>query len=102
MKEGQIQKSAAVTGEELAQINRFTRREFKAEELYVFSLVLCDNEIDRDFEKFSPAALQTLGELFVGKPGLFDHEPAAALPTARSALAGVAEAAGRQVRRGEV
>ena len=49
MKEGQIQKSAAVTDEELVQINRFTRREFKAEELYVFSLVLCDNEIDRDF-----------------------------------------------------
>ena len=84
MKEGIIQKiAAAVTEEELRQINTFTRREFKAEELYVFSLVLCDNEIDRDFEKFSPAALKALGELFVGKPGLFDHEPKATLQAAR-------------------
>lgn len=101
MKEGQIQKSAAVTDEELVQINRFTRREFKAEELYVFSLVLCDNEIDRDFEKFSPAALQTLGELFVGKPGLFDHEPKAALQTARIFSAGVEKVPGRKTRDGE-
>ena len=84
MKEGMIRKSAAaVTEEELQQINTFTRREFKAEELYVFGLVLCDNEIDRDHEKFTPAALQELGKLFVGKPGLFDHEPKAAMQAAR-------------------
>lgn len=102
MKEGIIQKSAAaVTEEELRQINTFTRREFKAEELYVFSLVLCDNEIDRDFEKFSPAALKALGELFVGKPGLFDHEPKAALQAARIFSTKVEEVPGRKTKDGE-
>lgn len=68
MKEGFIQKSAGVGSEELTQINRFTRREFTADELYVFSVVLCDNEVDRDFEQFTPQALEKLGELFIGKP----------------------------------
>lgn len=83
MKEGFIQKSAGISPEELTQINRFTRRDFTEEELYVFSVVLCDNEIDRDFEQFTPQALEKLGELFVGKPGLFDHEPKATLQAAR-------------------
>lgn len=34
--------------EMLTKINRFTRREFAEEELYIFSVILCDNEIDRD------------------------------------------------------
>lgn len=45
----------------------------KSEELYTFSLVLCDNEIDRDNEKFTVAALKELAKLFVGKTGIFDH-----------------------------
>lgn len=102
MKEGMIRKStAAVTAEELAQINTFTRREFKAEELYVFGLVLCDNEIDRDFEKFSPQALKTLGELFVGRPGLFDHEPKAAVQAARIFSTKVEEVPARKTTDGE-
>lgn len=42
-----------VTQEQLAQINRYSRRELTAQEVYVFSLILCDNEIDRDYERFT-------------------------------------------------
>ena len=59
----------------LEKINRFTRRDFKEEELYVFSVVLCDNDIDRDYERFSDNALDTLKELFIGKTGISDHNP---------------------------
>ena len=38
---------------ELEQINKYTRRELKEDEVYVFPVVLCDNEIDRDGERFS-------------------------------------------------
>lgn len=58
---------------ELALINRFTTRAVTADEVYAFSVVLCDNEIDRDFERFTPDSLKTLAKLFVGKPGIFDH-----------------------------
>lgn len=63
--------------ETLAKINSFTRREFKEEELYVFPITLCDNEIDRDLERFSDAALEKMQQLFIGKTGIFDHDPTA-------------------------
>ena len=57
----------AVTAEELARINRFAKKELRAEEVYTFAVKLCDNEVDRDFERFDRAALEKLSELFVGR-----------------------------------
>lgn len=59
---------------ELAQIHRQSRRKLNAEEVYAFAVKLCDNEIDRDGERFPVESLQRLAELFVGKSGLFDHQ----------------------------
>lgn len=67
----------------LEKINKFTRRELKEEELYTFSVILCDNEIDRDCERFSDAALETLKSMFIGKTGIFDHKPSTSNQTAR-------------------
>ena len=61
------------TEDELGEINKFTRREFKADEVYAFSVVLCDNEVDRDFERFTDHALYKLAEMFKGVTGIFDH-----------------------------
>ena len=74
---------AAVTAEELAAINAYARSGLTAEQVYVFALRLCDNEVDRDFERFDEAALHKLGELFVGKSGIFDHNWSAAGQSAR-------------------
>lgn len=74
MKEGYIIESGGIpTAEELEKINKFARRPLSPEELYVFSVVLCDNEIDRDFERFSTNALEKMAPMFVGKTGIFDH-----------------------------
>lgn len=67
----------------LDKINKFTRRAFTADELYVFSVILCDNEVDRDSERFSDDALDTLKNLFVGKTGISDHNPSTSNQTAR-------------------
>ena len=67
----------------LEKINKFTRRAFTADELYVFSVILCDNEVDRDSERFSDNALETLRNLFVGKTGISDHNPSTSNQTAR-------------------
>lgn len=77
------QKKQEITAEELAHINRFAKAALTAQEVYAFSLRLCDNEVDRDFERFDEAALEKLGELFVGKSGLFDHQWSAEGQTAR-------------------
>lgn len=54
----------------LEKINRYTRRTFNANEVYVFSMKLCDNEIDCDNERFSIDALCKLSKLFIGKTGV--------------------------------
>lgn len=74
---------ATVNSETLAKINKFTRRELTADEVFCFSVILCDNEIDRDNEKFSVEALNTLAKLYVGKTGIFNHDPKGENQTAR-------------------
>ena len=68
MKEGTVLKSAVPDQEEMGEINRYTRREYGPQEVYAFSLALCDNEIDRDFERFSVEALETWESCFWGRP----------------------------------
>ncbi len=72
-----------VTEEELKLINGYTRRNLTKDEVYVFSVVLCDNDIDRDGERFTVESLFELEKLFVGKTGIFDHDPSAKNQTAR-------------------
>lgn len=62
------------SAEELELINSYTRNPLSADEVYCFNLTLCDNEVDRDFERFSTDALKGLCELFVGKTGICDHD----------------------------
>ena len=69
--------------DDLACINRLAKRELTADEVYTFAVRLCDNEVDRDFERFDEAALSALGDLFVGKSGIFDHQWSALGQTAR-------------------
>ena len=73
-KEAGLGRGPQVDRRELEQIHQFSRKELTAEEVYTFSVRLCDNEIDRDGERFSPQALETLAEKFVGKSGIFDHD----------------------------
>jgi hypothetical protein len=86
MKEGFVIKSGKageVSPEELGKINRYCRRELTPGEVYTFSVILCDNEIDRDGERFTIGALKRLAALFVGKTGIFDHNPKGENQTAR-------------------
>lgn len=80
---GYVEKCFQADEQELQAVNRYTRRPFGAEELYLFSVILCSNDVDRDFEKFTPAALEELAGLFEGKTGLFDHSMKSGDQTAR-------------------
>ena len=73
----------AVEASELEEINRLSRKKLRPEEVFTFSVRLCDNEIDRDGERFSNQALTQLAELFVGKTGVFDHQWSARGQSAR-------------------
>ena len=73
----------AIPQEDLDQIAALARREMRPEEVYTFAVRLCDNEIDRDLERFPAKTLEELAGLLVGKCGLFDHQWSAAGQTAR-------------------
>ena len=62
-----------VTEAELRAINKYAMTPLTAEDVFTFKAVLCDNEIDRDFERFSLKALQQLQKLFLGKTVIKDH-----------------------------
>ena len=91
MKENRIIKNVsekcAVTGtpdeEALSLISRFARKTPDAKDIYTFSVILCDNEIDRDNERFSVESLETLKNMFVGVTGIFDHSMKSSDQTAR-------------------
>ena len=62
-----------VTEAELKAINKHTLEPLKAEDVFTFKAVLCDNEVDRAHERFTMKALQDLQKLFVGKTVIKDH-----------------------------
>lgn len=69
--------------DDLALISRYSRKPLTEEQVYIFNVTLCDNEIDRDFERFTKKALDELQPLFEGKTGIFDHSVSSSKQTAR-------------------
>lgn len=78
-----VSRGGEPTPEQLALIHRQTKAALEPEELYVFSLRLCDDQPDRDDERFDTAALPPLAAMLVGKTGLCDHNWSAAEQVAR-------------------
>ena len=83
LKEANVGGAGEVQAEDLALINALARKELTAGEVYTFRLRLCDNEIDREGERFSRETLEELAPLFVGKSGIFDHNWSASGQAAR-------------------
>lgn len=67
-----VQKAA--TEADLAAINALSRRELTAEEVYTFSVRACDDQPDRDYERFSADCIRALAGMYVGKTVILDHE----------------------------
>ena len=82
-KERSEQAAGTPAKEELAYINQYAKTPLEAQQVYAFAVRLCDNEVDRDYERFETAGLTRLGELFLGKSGIFDHQWSAKGQTAR-------------------
>lgn len=68
---------------DMEQINALAKKTLAPQEVYTFCVRLCDNEVDRDGERFPEATLAQLAPMFVGKSGIFDHCWSAKEQTAR-------------------
>lgn len=94
IKAGSAGAEEAAAGE-LAAVNAFAKTALRPEDVYLFSVLLCDNEVDRDFDRFTEKTLEELAELFVGKTGITDHEWKSGNQVARIYRAEVLTDAGR-------
>ena len=65
--------SGVPTAVQLDAINAQAKAQLTEEQVYVFSVKLCDDQVDRDGERFDTAALPELARLFIGKTGIVDH-----------------------------
>lgn len=72
-KAAQAVATGAPTAAQLEAINAMAKTRLNGEQVYVFSLRLCDDQIDRDGERFDTGALPGLAKLFLGKTGILDH-----------------------------
>lgn len=84
----EIKKAATVEKQvadesELALINAMTLVPQTAESLFMFKIAACNNQVDRDQERFTEATLDQMAEAFVGRPVLRDHNWSADSQTAR-------------------
>lgn len=59
--------------EDLELTKALEQQHLRKEDVYTFSMRLCDNDIDRDFERFDDGTLDEPAPMFVGKVGIFDH-----------------------------
>ena len=92
---------AGVPDEEtMALIGRYAKTPPEPERVYCFAVRLCDNDIDRDYERFDDAALREMAPLFEGKAGLFDHQWSARQQVARLYKTEVVRESGRVTRDG--
>ena len=82
-KETQVATTGVATPAQLAAINAQAKAELTAEQVYVFSVRLCDDQVDRDLERFDTVALPALAKMFVGKTGIVDHKWSASGQVAR-------------------
>lgn len=91
----EIRKETAAVGggvpsaQQMEKINALAKAQLKAEDVYVFSLRLCDDQVDRDYERFDTEALPGLAAMFVGKSGVVDHQWSAKGQVARIFETGV-------------
>lgn len=94
MNENEVLKSAVVKGlkvddKELELINKQSLKVLTADEVYVFKVAACNDQVDRDYERFSDTALSDMAKLYVGKTMVYDHNWSASKQTARIYAASV-------------
>jgi len=66
-KEATAESRGIPTAVQLEAINTQARAKLTEEQVYVFSLRLCDDQVDRDGERFDTGALPALAKLFIGE-----------------------------------
>lgn len=66
-----------ISDNDMKQINKYTRKDFVRDNIYAFTVTLCDNRIDKDFEMISTDCLYQLKKLALGSTGILTESKTA-------------------------
>ena len=69
-----------VARDDMILINRLSKAELTPDQVYTFAIRLCDNEVDRDWERFDEEALEILSGLWARAASLTTTGPPKARP----------------------
>ena len=97
LKKFALVEKAASFSPDMAKINAQALVELKAEDVFAFRIRAADDQVDRDFERFTADALDGLAKLFVGKTVIADHMWSSSMQTARIYDAAVEKMSGTTV-----
>ena len=97
MQKGGRVKSLEIGEGDLALINKHALEPLAEEDVYTFRVAMCDNDIDREYERFDDAALNQMAKLFVGRTIIKDHRHQSDGPCARIYACEVEDAGGKAV-----
>lgn len=90
---GFVQKMAA-DQVDMGKINAQALVEMTAESVFAFRIAACDDQVDRENERFTVECLEGLAKLYVGRTVIMDHQWSAKNQTARIYDAKVEESGG--------
>lgn len=93
VKSGRVKSLEKADGD-MEAINSLALEPLAPEDVYAFSVVACDNEIDRAMERFDDSALEEMAAKYVGKTVIKDHHRSADNQFARIFAASVEEPGG--------
>lgn len=97
LKKFALVEKAASFAPDMAKINAQALVELKAEDVFAFRIRAADDQVDRDFERFTADALEGLAKLFVGKTVIADHKWKSEMQTGRIFDAAVEKMGGATV-----
>lgn len=97
LKKFALVEKAASFAPDMAKINAQALVELKAEDVFAFRIRAADDQVDRDFERFTADALEGLAKLFVGKAVIADHKWKSEMQTGRIFDAAVEKMGGATV-----
>lgn len=81
--------TASLTEADMALISAQALVDLTEDQVFVFRCEACNDQVDRDFERFATEALPAMAKLFVGRTVICDHRWSAANQQARIFAAAV-------------
>lgn len=77
---GAVTGAGEEAGDRMEAVNRYALRPLQSEEIAVFTLDLCNNQVDRHHSRFPEEELERVNALTPGRPLMERHDMAGSLP----------------------